>query len=283
MIGEIKLKRILTAILAATMVLSFAACGNSSDEGSSASSVANTDDSSKSDSSSSGNASSSDTTSSVQATNIEVDKFPEFIGQYIDVGHYDEKKDDDYISYSKKQEYKQEYEVSGDVHLLKSPIGLESNTEIYDGMSYADFSAQGWKPVEQASLDIEIEPHKYLSKGIEHEDNGKTIEINWGNKTDSTVKLSNAAVERFTIKRYDKLNNYLTPISSATDFLIEGKISGSSGLQEIIETLGEPKRISYSYGKTTSVIDLHYDDWTGSSPQFTLSSDGKTIYRVDLS
>ena len=277
------MKRILTVLLAAAMVLSFAACGNSSGEGSSASSGANTDDSSKSDSSSSGNASaSSDTSSSAQVTNIEVDKFPEFIGQYIDVGHYDEKKEDDYIYYSKKQEYEQEYETSRDVHLLKSPIGLESNTKIYNGMSYADFSAQGWKPVEQAPLDIEIEPHKYLGKSIEYEYNGKTIEINWGNKTDSTVKLSNAAVERFTIKRYDKLNNYRTPISSATDFLIEGKINGSSGLKEIIETLGEPKTISYSYGKTTSVIDLHYDEWTGSGPQFTLSSDGKTIYRFDL-
>ena len=286
-----KMKRILIVILAAAMAISVAACGNKPDVSSSevstatssASSNEKVDETSKADSSSSSDVTTPAATSEIQVSNLPVKEFPDFIKGYVDLSHYDVTQENRW--YTKKSEYGEPYQFAEnkDARLFTSPIRIEGNTEIDVGMSYADFTAQGWKSVDQSSLDVKIEPHKKMDEGMEYEYNGKKIKVYWGNTTASEVKLSEATVDSFDVRQFDPADDFRIPITSATSFLLNDKVNNHSDLKEIIETFGEPQTIHYLFGWDSSTIVIAYDGYYCSAPEFYLSPDGKILYELQVS
>ena len=273
------MKKILAILLTVLMICLLVACGNSNDTGSVSApdgGVASDDYPTVSgDNDPQAGANDADSDGGV----FDLTAFPNFIKQYIDLSHYKLNEYDASLKYSILDDFKGAYQKSFDVRLLSSPIKLEGDTVIYSGMSYADFTAQGWKLVRESAVDIEIEPHKMLT-GLYSAYNGKEIRVLWANGTEATVTLPDTTVGSFDLELYDDNDHYLTQKASATDFIIEGKINNNSGLKDIIEALGEPSEVLYSVNKDNSCIELEYYDTGAESLQFYLSSNGDTIYRV---
>lgn len=211
-----------------------------------------------------------------------IDEFHEFIGEYVDLSHYqDSNIHEEYFDscyYSLKEEYKTAYP-------LDYTIKLNADTTITMPMPFQDFAAQGWNLVGNGDA-IYLDPG--YSTGQLYEYGNQRITVYCVNTTDKLSTYENGTIHQVLWDLFSSDDNYTTELKSAPKFTICNNINNDSTLKDIIKTLGEPTNLTYTIqsgdGWEYSYIRLGYETDKSSGYLFlTLTGDGSRIVDVDYS
>lgn len=282
------MKKTLALVLMMTLLFSLAACSSgsgskSSEQGSKETVVS---EQSKEDDKTEAvdGATSEDSTTSPEG----IAEFKDFIKDYVDLTHYEVGSPLlPNVFISLKDDYKPDYQTKKDVSLVNDiKVVYEDDIEIKKGTKYQEFLDKGWEP--KGYLDYASLEKNYIYSDIGLYKNDKHLQISLMTEKEEKTPIKDCVVASLTefsceYNVHDLFLDFSKQDPSSPDYMINGKISKTSGLKDIISVFGEPSSVTKSTQKNGSEsLLIRYDDTNNGELEFSVSPDGKVIGRFTI-
>lgn len=197
--------------------------------------------------------------------------FQALIAEYVDLDLYDDPFiDDNSCDYSLKDKADPQNFPKNGYIVVGNGVKVYTNETLV-----SELLSQGWTFAAKITDDTKIAANITVS-GHTLTQGDHEILVVLVNDTDETVHITEAKVASVILEQYGSGDKFTNKLASATDFLLDGKISQDSGIQDILELYGAPWEVSYVEQHGYSYIRLSY----GVFLSFQISADGSTVFQV---
>lgn len=272
------MKKTLALVLMMTLLFSLAACSSGSNNTTQGSIETAAPEKAKEEAA-------TDVAESATSNTEEIAEFKDFIKDYVDLTHYDDVSSK--VAISLKDEFKHDYELKDDVSLVNDiKVVYEDDIEIKKGTKYQEFLDKGWEP--KGYLDYASLEKNFIYSGVNLYKNDKSISISLMTEKKEKTPIKDCVVASLTESSCEyNINDHSFDFSkkdpTSPDYMINGKISKTSGLKDIISVFGEPSSVTKTTQKNGSEsLLIRYYDTNNGELEFYVSPDGKVIGRFTI-
>ena len=148
-------------------------------------------------------------------------------------------------------------------------------------MSYKDLEREGWSVNNSSQANIPLKPGCSASAQCMY--NGKEITVYTVNYTEENIVYTDGTINRVSFKLYSEEDNFEKKLETAPLFNFAGDIDNDSDVNEVIRTLGDPGKITYTVmNENCSKITLLYQNISSYDYlKIEFNSDGTKLVSMD--
>ena len=212
-----------------------------------------------------------------KAAVLSVEEFGENLTEYVNVSKYS-------AATVSEDGSNSTYSLNSDLHkefAFNPAIYLDSNTKVTFPMTYEALKTEGWCANSSSQANITLKPGCSASAQCVY--GGKEITVYTVNYTEENMVYTDGTVDRISFKLYSEEDNFEKKLETAPEFNFAGDIDNDSDINEVIRTLGDPSKITYSVvNENCSKITLLYQNIaTYDYLKIEFNSDGTKILNLD--